>query len=122
VARLNAEAYEPRGIPAAATLSSFERIDRILEPHVGVFVAREHDRAVAGGVAMLSHGIGGLYWIATDPAARGRGVGAAVTAAAANWCFDFGAANVQLQASAMGRSVYERLGFETLYHYDVWQR
>ncbi|MCU1360956.1 MAG: GCN5-related N-acetyltransferase [Ilumatobacteraceae bacterium] len=119
--RLNADAYEPRGIPAAATMSSFERVDRILEPHVGVFLARDDDRVLAGALAMLSHGIGGLFWIATDADARGRGLGAAVTTAAANWCFDHGAADVQLQASAMGRPVYEKLGFELLYHYDVWQ-
>ena len=36
-----------------------------------------------------------------------------------NLAFDHGASSCSLQASPMGASVYHRLGYETMYHYDA---
>jgi len=54
---------------------------------------------------------GGIYYVATPPEHRGRGAAAAVTAWLTNRLLDDGASMVTLQASDMGRPVYERLGF-----------
>jgi GNAT superfamily N-acetyltransferase len=56
---------------------------------------------------------GGIYYVATPAAHRGRGAAAAVTAWLTNRLLDAGATQVTLQASEAGRPVYERLGFTT---------
>ena len=65
------------------------------------------------------HGVRGIYNVATVPEARGRGIGAAVTAAACRWS---AGDVVVLQSSAEGRPVYERLGFDTPTHYRQYER
>jgi GNAT superfamily N-acetyltransferase len=55
--------------------------------------------------------VGGVYYVGTPEEHRGRGVAAVATAFVTNAQFDRGATSVVLQASAMGRGIYERLGF-----------
>lgn len=57
-------------------------------------------------------GAAGIYNVTTVEAARGRGIGAAMTVAAARHGAVRGFELATLQASKMGRPVYERLGFE----------
>jgi ribosomal protein S18 acetylase RimI-like enzyme len=57
-------------------------------------------------------GAAGIYNVTTIEAARGRGIGAAMTAAAVRHGAGRGFTLATLQASTMGRPVYERLGFE----------
>jgi GNAT superfamily N-acetyltransferase len=66
-----------------------------------------------------AHGMRGIYNVATVPDARGRGIGAAVTAAACRWS---PGDVVVLQSSAEGRPVYERLGFDTPTCYRQYER
>ncbi|GAA4353990.1 GNAT family N-acetyltransferase [Angustibacter luteus] len=59
-------------------------------------------------------GVPGLASIATDPAYRGRGLGAAVTAAATRWAFERGHEVVTLgmySDNTVARRLYRRLGF-----------
>jgi hypothetical protein len=42
--------------------------------------------------------------------------------ATTNLAFDHGASSCSLQASPMGESVYRRLGYETVYHYEEYVR
>ena len=72
---------------------------------------------VAAG--FLAGDTGGVYYVATPPQHRNRGSGAAATAYAVNDLFARGARIVTLQASPLGRPVYERLGFRT---YDNYAR
>jgi GNAT superfamily N-acetyltransferase len=65
------------------------------------------------------HGTKGIYNVATVPEARGRGIGAAVTAAACRWS---AGDVVVLQSSAEGAPVYERLGFATPDRYRQYER
>jgi ribosomal protein S18 acetylase RimI-like enzyme len=58
--------------------------------------------------------LAGIFSVATLEHARGRGFGSIVTQAAMNAARDDGAEVAVLQASEMGRPVYERLGFETV--------
>ena len=59
----------------------------------------------------------GVYSIATVGAARRRGYGAAMTARIVADGVAAGCDVAILQASEMGRPIYERLGFRTVVHY-----
>ena len=67
--------------------------------------------------AYISDGYVGLYAVATTPDARGRGYGEAVTWAATLCRPDLPAT---LQASPMGRPIYERVGYRTIAEFTVW--
>ncbi len=64
----------------------------------------------------------GIFNVATVPAARGRGVGRAVTLAALRDGAGAGCRMAVLQASEMGHPVYERLGFRDFAAYDIYVR
>jgi hypothetical protein len=117
-ADVNAAAYTVYGSPFEATRSNFGRPDVFLAPHIAAFVAYLDGKPVSTAQTMLSHGIAGIFWVATLEAARGRGIAEAVTRVATNWGFDQGAPDVQLQASPMGEPIYRRMGYEDLYRYD----
>ncbi|GEM_PF-1752693 len=59
-------------------------------------------------------GLGGVYFVATEAASRRRGLGAALTRAAAERCAGRGIAIVALHATEEGRPVYESLGFQSV--------
>jgi ribosomal protein S18 acetylase RimI-like enzyme len=69
------------------------------------------DRPVSAGSLFVTGATGGLYNIATLPAARGRGVGYAVTRALMALARERGCIEAVLDASPLGLPVYERLGF-----------
>ena len=75
------------------------------------YVARLEGRPVATSLGSALDGIVAIYNVATVPAARRRGAGGAVTAAAMADAQADGARWAILETSEMGRSVYERLGF-----------
>jgi GNAT superfamily N-acetyltransferase len=62
----------------------------------------------------------GVYNVATLERARGRGYGTAMTARVARDGQAAGCAVAALQASAMGRPVYERLGYRTVVRYRAF--
>jgi GNAT superfamily N-acetyltransferase len=74
-------------------------------------------RPVTTSAAYVGAGLVGVYVVATIPEARGRGYGEALT-----WVATLSAPELDatLQASDMGRRVYERMGFETISAYSVW--
>jgi hypothetical protein len=76
-------------------------------------------RAVTVAASCESDGVVGIYAVATLSEARGRGYGAAITdrSARINPVLP-----VVLQASDLGRPVYERLGFRTISRYTLWLR
>jgi ribosomal protein S18 acetylase RimI-like enzyme len=92
-----------------------------LGPDTAAFVAYEDDRAVAVASVVLAQGVGGIQWVGVLDEERGRGLGRAVTAAAANAGFsDLGADCCWLEASHMGEPVYLRMGFEEVFSYRVY--
>jgi len=81
------------------------------------WLGRVDGRAASIAAASVSHGFVGIYAVATDPAFRGRGYGEALTWAATMFRPDLPAT---LQASPMGRPVYERMGFTTSAVFHCW--
>lgn len=77
-------------------------------------VGRAGERAVATAEVYLDGAVAGIYSVATLASHRGRGFGNAMTKAAINEAKQHGAKIAVLHASNMGRSLYERLGFEAV--------
>jgi GNAT superfamily N-acetyltransferase len=81
------------------------------------FVAYDGDRAVATAGAFVTDRITMVELVSARPETRGRGIGAAVTAAATFAAPDQPAL---LISSDLGRGVYERLGYLPLLRYTLW--
>lgn len=69
------------------------------------------ERAVCTSFLYLQDGVAGIYCVATRPEERGKGLGAFATAGALWAAERLGYRVGVLQSSAMGHSVYRRLGF-----------
>jgi GNAT superfamily N-acetyltransferase len=101
-----------------------ERLSRHFErqiegSHARWFVAEDAGRVIGTCLATLSDGrwnilkdisamLAGIY---VEPAYRGRSIARKLTEQAIAWCKDRGCVRVRLNASAMGRPLYESLGF-----------
>lgn len=66
---------------------------------------------VATSMSFCAEGVAGLYFIAVVEAARGRGIGTAMTLALLHEARRAGYRAATLQASSMGEPVYKKLGF-----------
>ena len=120
---VNAEAYATYGMPPEVLVDVFDEQGAVLtDPAATIVVARRDGEPVATAMVYESDGVASLQWVGTLPAARGTGLGALVTVMATNLAFVHGAASCSLQASPMGASVYHRLGYETMYHYEEYVR
>jgi N-acetylglutamate synthase len=87
---------------------------------VRCYVGEVDGVAVTTGLGVTLGGSVGIFNIATPPAHRRRGFGAAVTTRAVTDGLAAGATWSWLQASRAGRPVYERLGFRTLESWRSW--
>ena len=87
-----------------------------------VYVGRVAGRDVTTAVSYLIDGDVGIFNVATPSAYRGRGYGAAITAHAVLEGFAAGADLAYLQSSAIGESVYRRLGFREVVTYMLLTR
>ncbi len=88
----------------------------LAEPGIRAFVGLLDDVPIATAISVRTGDTVGIYSVATAPTARGRGVGTAMTwhllrDAEAGWTL------AVLQASDMGRPVYERMGFTLVREY-----
>jgi GNAT superfamily N-acetyltransferase len=64
----------------------------------------------------------GIYWVGTMPDARGRGVATGLMRQALLEARERGCETTSLQATAMGRPVYRRLGYRELGAIEMWER
>ncbi len=90
-----------------------------LDERFRVWVGRVEGRAVTTATAYIADGFVGIYAVATAPDARGHGYAEAVTWAATICRPELPAT---LQASSMGRPIYERMGYRTVAEFTVWER
>ena len=81
------------------------------------FVGHVGGEPAACGQLFLTGDVAGVYTIAVCTPFRRRGIGEAITRAVLLAGRDRGATIGILQSSDMGRSVYERMGFETFTQY-----
>jgi ribosomal protein S18 acetylase RimI-like enzyme len=84
------------------------------------FVAWEGGIPVGAGIAYEVARTVGIYGVSVIPAARRRGIGAAITDVCARAFPDADLA--WLQASEMGLGLYEGLGFRRVADWEVWVR
>jgi ribosomal protein S18 acetylase RimI-like enzyme len=76
----------------------------------------------ATSMVFTTGGVAGIYFVSTLPGFRRRGFGEAMTWRAVEDGRDAGCKSSFLQASEMGRRVYERMGFRFLEEYWEWRR
>lgn len=123
-AELMASAYGVYGTPKESTRERFATPASVTGTNRVAFLAYRRDgsdeRAVAGAMLYMAHGVGGVNWVGTLPDEFGKGYGAAVTWAVVEEGRRRGARFMNLQASPMGERVYRRLGFATATHYRVF--
>jgi GNAT superfamily N-acetyltransferase len=94
--------------------------DLLVRPECVIYVGYADDSPVVSGLGWRSRRTVGVYSIATVPSARRRGYGAAMTARVVADGVDEGCTVAALQASAMGRPIYERQGFRTVVRYAAY--
>jgi hypothetical protein len=116
--RIAAAAYSSLGYPSEV-FDFYENSDGLTADNVAAFLGNLDGEPVSIAMTIVSHGVAGIYWVGSLEAARGRGIGGAVTSAATNAGFDLGADVASLQASRMGRPIYEAMGYESVFDYRL---
>jgi N-acetylglutamate synthase len=89
-------------------------------PGVRAYVGKIDREPVATAVGVSLENHVGIFNVATLPAHRRRGYGAAITARAVCDGLDQGARWAWLQSSPAGYSVYENLGFKLRESWECW--
>jgi len=80
-------------------------------PNVTMFLGYIDEKPVCTSCLVVSGPIAGVYWVSTLPKFRRRGYGMAMSWHAIKTGKTLGCETATLQASAMGRPVYEKMGF-----------
>ncbi|TML31536.1 MAG: GNAT family N-acetyltransferase [Actinobacteria bacterium] len=105
------------GPPAVTAAAS-----RGLRGELRLYVARGEGRDVACLGTLDVERDCGVYMVATDPAARGRGLATALMRQALLEARERGLQTTSLQATAMGAPLYARLGYRDCGAIQMWER
>ncbi len=105
---------EGYGLPDSPAVTD----QRLLGRHLHLFVGYLGDQPVATAGASTAAGVVEVDWVASLPAHRHRGIGAAMTAAAVSIEPSWPAL---LLASDDGHNLYRRLGFVDLLRFTIWE-
>jgi ribosomal protein S18 acetylase RimI-like enzyme len=116
--KVAAASYASLGFPPEV-FAGYSDHTGLLAGNVAAFLAYLEGEPVAIAMTIVSEGVAGIYWVGALEQARGRGLGRAVTAAATNAGFELGADLASLQASPMGKPIYEAMGYETIFEYRL---
>lgn len=107
--------FDPILSPGPAFTEAMRRAGRSIgfgeDVAMAHYLAREHGVAVGCSSLIVAGGAAGLYNVATVEPARGRGIGAWLSAVALLQGLDRGLELGTLQTSPLGYRVYDRLGF-----------
>jgi len=128
IRELAPEEIEPHvTVGAAAFEAPPELLRQLVAPVLGLpgtrfYLGEANGRPVATSLGVTIGSFVVLFNIATVPADRGRGYGAAVTARAVSDGLAAGASWSWLQSSPSGYRVYERLGYQAIESWQVWVR
>jgi ribosomal protein S18 acetylase RimI-like enzyme len=109
--------WEP---PDPAALAFFSQAASLLlkpDSPMEFFVGYLDDQPVATSELFIGGGVAGLYSVATRKDFRRRGIGSALTWAAADHARRQGVSTMVLQSSDAGKGVYARLGFRACCHF-----
>jgi GNAT superfamily N-acetyltransferase len=87
-----------------------------------VYIARVDGRPAASVVTQDHDGDCSVWWVASVPEARGRGLAAGLMRRALADGRERGCEVTTLQATKLGRPVYERLGYRALGAIEMWER
>jgi len=112
-----AEAFHDLSLPPAITEKYFALAGRVLSPYTLWAVVYYQGEPAAVAMALLSHGIAGIYWVGTIKKARGLGLAEQCTTEVSNASFSLGARKVILQASQFGEPVYRKIGYREITRY-----
>ncbi|MCI4353581.1 MAG: GNAT family N-acetyltransferase [Thermoplasmata archaeon] len=110
--RTASAAYE---VPSGPVHASWLRY-----PGFSFHLAYRRGEPVATATLVVSHGIAGIVYVGTVPAARGQGLGRAVVWAAIAAGREQGCRTSALWASPQGRPMYEKMGFRPITEYGIW--
>jgi ribosomal protein S18 acetylase RimI-like enzyme len=116
-AEVVAFSYTALGLPENVGRSMFSDPGAFLVPHVYAVVAYQDHKPASCALALMSHGIAGIYYVGTVEAARGMGLAEHCTRAVGNAAIQLGARCVVLQASVYGEPVYKRMGYKEFTRY-----
>jgi GNAT superfamily N-acetyltransferase len=116
LADLQRVAFESFGYPLASARAALTDA-LIAMPHVTFFVGYLDERPVCSAGLIFTGDVAGIYWVGTLAPRRKLGLGAAITAHAAQEARLRGLSRVCLQASQLGAPVYRRLGFRETHAY-----
>jgi ribosomal protein S18 acetylase RimI-like enzyme len=112
--------FASHDVERAAVDSAFRDPGSLLDPAVAGFVAYVDGVPAAAALSFTALDVARIGWVGTVPAYRRRGLGAAVTRAAALAGFDRGAQIAALESSPAGEPLYRSLGFRSITNYRVW--
>jgi ribosomal protein S18 acetylase RimI-like enzyme len=117
--KVAAASYPSVGFPPEV-FGSYTNNAGLLAENVAAFIAYLDGEPVSIAMTIVCHGVAGIYWVGSLEQTRGKGLGRAVTAAATNAGFELGAEIASLQASPMGKPIYEAMGYETVFDYRLF--
>lgn len=84
------------------------------------FLAYLDDKPVATSALILYAGVAGIFVVATLAEARRKGIGSAITTYALEYARTQGYRVAMLQASEMGFPIYQKIGFRTVFSFDLY--
>ena len=123
-----ADMQHHREVMSASFGFPIETADRLLReqlidiPGCEFYVGYIDGRPVASSALVTSGGVAGVYNVGCVPDARKQGLGEAMTWHAVSRGRELGCDIASLQASAMGRPIYERMGFRLVAPYRTFVR
>jgi GNAT superfamily N-acetyltransferase len=116
------QSFHDLGVAPATWPSVYPSLESVRQDDVITVVATDSTRPVAAAMGYLDRSVCEIIHVGTVPAARGRGLGAAVTTFVVREAAERGATHAVLQSTEMGLAVYRSLGFREIDRYQLFLR